>query len=162
MLFEGNMFSSYRINHYTDDISDDTWTKITASMKICNKSQTTKSPATENPPTSKQTTIAKLDSGASANYFRFQDAMHCLDDIHEDDGPSAITPTLETIKATKAGSLPLAQKNLSDDARKAHIFNKLGSASLISVANICDDGCQVLFDRNHAYITKNKKLLIKN
>lgn len=129
-------------------------------MKICNKSQTTKSPATENPPTSKQTTIAKLDSGASANYFRFQDAMHCLDDIHEDDGPSAITPTLETIKATKAGSLPLAQKNLSDDARKAHIFSKLGSASLISVANMCDDGCQVLFDRNHAYITKNKKLLI--
>ena len=91
-------------------------------MKICNKSQTTKSPATENPPTSKQTTIAKLDSGASANYFRFQDAMHCLDDIHEDDGPSAITPTLETIKATKAGSLPLAQKNLSDDARNIHYY----------------------------------------
>ena len=129
-------------------------------MKLCNKLK--KSTSTENPPSSSTTyTIAKLDSGASANYFRFQDAAQCLDELCEDNGPEAITPTLETIKATKSGMLPLGITSLGKNARKTHVFDTLGSASLISVANMCDDGCHVVFNKNNVFITKDNKVIIK-
>ena len=118
-------------------------------MKICAL------PITSNPPPHHR--IAKLDSGATNNYFRLQDE-ECLEDVHEADGPTAITPTLETLKATKQGKLPFSNTSLTSEALKTHVFPKLGSASLISVPQLCDDGCTVVFNKKKAYITKNKKL----
>ena len=132
-------------------------------MKFCNKLSSSSPVSRIVNPFSNQssTTIAKLDSGASAHYFRYKDAVKCLQDVAEDDGPEVVTPTLDTIKATHKGKLPFASKELSTNARESHVFGQLGSASLISVASMCDDGCQVMFDKNNAFITKNNKLLIK-
>ena len=41
------------------------------------------------------------------------------------------------------------------------MFDKLGSASLVSVANSCDNGCKVVFDQYHAHITKGNELSFK-
>jgi len=114
-------------------------------------------PLTNNPPTPHR--IAKLESGASNNYFRLQDE-ECLEGVHEADGPTAITPTLETLKATKEGKLPFSNTSITSKALKTHVFPKLGSASLISVPQLCDDGCKVVFDKKHVCITKNKEIII--
>jgi len=64
----------------------------------------------------------------------------CLEDVHEADGPTAITPTLEILKATKEGKPPFSNASLTSKALKSHVFPKLGSASLISVLQMCNDG----------------------
>ena len=84
----------------------------------------------------------------------------CLEDVHEVDGPTAITPTLETLKATKQGKLPFSNTSLTSEALKTHVFPKLGSASLISVPQLCDDDCTVVFNKKKAYISKNNKIIV--
>ena len=123
-------------------------------MRICNLNYCPST--TDNPPSH---VTAKLDSGATDNYFSILDTDDCLEDVEQvSNGPTAITPTSDTITATKKGKLPFSNTNLSDQARTAHTFEGLTSTSLVSVAKMCDDGCKVTFDRDHAYVTKDNKL----
>ena len=129
-------------------------------MKICNM-KTSHSSSTGNPPKESTNVVAKLDSGASGNYFRWQDAAVCFDDLSDNDGPEAITPTLDIIKATKKGTIPVQSKKLGQAAKTAHVFKNLNSASLVSVAAMCDDGCEVVFDKHNAFIIKDNELVLQ-
>ena len=149
----------------TDENEDQSWIKIKHGMNICNKkichNQTSHSSSTGNPPKESTNVVAKLDSGASGNYFRWQDAAVCFDDLSDNDGPEAITPTLDIIKATKKGTIPVQSKKLGQAAKTAHVFKNLNSASLVSVAAMCDDGCEVVFDKHNAFIIKDNELVLQ-
>lgn len=79
-------------------------------------------------------------------------------------GPTVNFPNGKTSKATQAGHLALVHKasdaQLSPAATQVVILPGLTSASLISVGQLCDDGCEVRFNKDHATIIKNNKLLI--
>ena len=106
--------------------------------------------------------MAKLDSGASANYFTPLDAAECLDDIVENDGPTVITPTNEEIKANKKGKIPFPFATaLSSKATEAHVIDNLRSSSLLAAANFVDDGCVVLLSQKQAYVIKNNKVQVQ-
>ena len=49
--------------------------------------------------------------------------------------------------------LPLSPL-LPEQAQQAHVFPKLASNSLLSVATLCDAGCQVTFNRDKVQVTK--------
>ena len=51
--------------------------------------------------------------------------------------------------------------NLSQTALKVLVFPNLTNESLISIGQLCDDGCIVLFTKTHAFICKNEKLIGK-
>ena len=57
------------------------------------------------------------------------------------------------ISATRTEHIPLAS-SLSVNAKKAHIFYGLHSASLISLGQICDDYCVAILDKNKINILK--------
>ena len=59
-----------------------------------------------------------------------------------------------------AGLLPLAQ-SISSQAKLAHIFDDLHSASLVSWGQLCDDGCKILLDKTHMYVLKDKSIVLK-
>ena len=76
------------------------------------------------------------------------------------DGPIFQLPNNATIDATKTGSIPLS-RSLSTHAKKAHVFDGLQSASLISLGQLCDNGCIEKLDNNEINILKNKTLILK-
>ena len=47
------------------------------------------------------------------------------------------------------------------EGTKVYVFPHLTNESLISVGQLCDDGCIVFFTQNHFYVTKNDQLIIK-
>ena len=69
-------------------------------------------------------------------------------------------PNNETISSTEKGELPLA-KSLTKQARLANILPKLGSASLISLGQLCDDDCNVLLTKKTLLVIKNKEIVLQ-
>ena len=76
------------------------------------------------------------------------------------DGPTFQFPNNETMSMTRTGNTPTAS-SLSARAKKAHIFDGLHSASLISLVQLCDDDCVAILDQNEIYILKGKTLILK-
>ena len=64
------------------------------------------------------------------------------------------------IAADRKGILPLSEE-LSDAAKTAMILPNLRSASLISMGQLCDDGCDVLFNKDILLVMKNKKIVLR-
>ena len=55
--------------------------------------------------------------------------------------------------ATKTGSIRIS-RILSTHTKKAHIFDVLQSASLISLGQLCDNDCIAILDKNKINILK--------
>ena len=89
--------------------------------------------------------IAKADSGASDHYW-MSSQKHCMEKIQSTDGPPIQLPNQEFISATEEGQLPLPS-NLSTSARTAKILPNLRSSNLISVGKLCDNDCNVFFNK---------------
>ena len=68
-------------------------------------------------------------------------------------------PNNQFIKNTHEAFLPIP--GLPESARLARIFPQLTSASLISIAQLGDAGCQAIFDRDMVKITKDGKTLLQ-
>ena len=49
--------------------------------------------------------------------------------------------------------------NVSAEAYKAYIFQDM-TKSLVSIGNLCDDGCIALFDKEQLFIIKNNTVLL--
>ena len=64
------------------------------------------------------------------------------------------------MSATRTGNTPL-EISLSADAKKAHIFDVLHSASLISLVQLCDNDCIAILDKNEINIFKGKTIILK-
>ena len=69
-------------------------------------------------------------------------------------------PNNATINETNTGILPLS-RSLSTHAKKAHLFNGLHSALIISLEQLCDNDCIAILDNNEINILKDKKLILK-
>ena len=90
-------------------------------------------------PPNNTTIIAKEDSDASNNYWCNEDIPVLADitDVHN--RPTVQLPKNDTMSDTQAGHIP-SSLSLSKQASKAHIFDGIHSASLISLGQLCDDG----------------------
>ena len=69
-------------------------------------------------------------------------------------------PDLDKIKSSEQGEVPLAP-TLTTRARTALVLPKLGSASLISLGQLCDDGCSVVLRKKYLDVVKNGKVILK-
>ena len=79
--------------------------------------------------------------------------------MHADpNGPTVKLPNNQQITASHSGFLPFS-KHLSKSATKTSLFNNL-SNNLISIGQLYDDGCEVLFTQSHMQVTKNKNIII--
>jgi len=57
------------------------------------------------------------------------------------------------------GLLPL--QHLSTQAKMAHVFNDLKSASLISLDRLCHDGCKIILTKTLLKVWKDKHLVLQ-
>ena len=103
--------------------------------------------------------VMKADSGASGTYLMERHADKLKQLQATSTGPRVGTPTGLSIEPTAKGKLPF--QALSNDAKNAHVFPALTSASLLSMGQLCDDGCTAIFTKNNLNIFKNGKLIIK-
>ena len=103
--------------------------------------------------------VAKLDSGATGHYGRKKDAHILKNRSRIKDGPSVLLPDSSTTISDEDGFLPLPDQ-LSDVAKHAYIFEGITNSTLLSVGKFCDDGCEVLFTKELALITKNGEILL--
>jgi hypothetical protein len=86
--------------------------------------------------------IAKADTGATAHCFKPEDS-NVLDSLKfTDQGPQVRHPNNAIIKADQVGNLP--HMNLPLAATETHMLKDLKSASLISIGQLCDVGCQAV------------------
>ena len=74
------------------------------------------------------------------------------------DGPTVQLPKNATMNATKTGSI-LLSVSLSTHAKKAHMFDGLHSASLISLGQMFEDDYISILDKNEINILKNDTLI---
>ena len=82
-----------------------------------------------------------------------------LADVEVDSiGPTVILPDTSTLTATKQGNLPIQQ--LSSAAKKTAVFDNLQS-SLISLGQLCDDGCTVVLTKKNLIAAKDKKIILQ-
>ena len=101
--------------------------------------------------------IAILDSGTSKNYMKVNTPLYNVNPVN--DGEHVVLPNGDRITSTHRGYLPITQ--LSQAARESDIFPGLTQSSLISIGQLCDDGCTVVFKQNWAYIYKDGKLIMR-
>ena len=74
-------------------------------------------------------------------------------------GTTVHLPNLETITSSAAGFLPL-HTSVSTAAKLTHVFDDLHSASLLSLGQLCDDGCKVLLDEKNIHVFKNNQIVL--
>ena len=83
----------------------------------------------------------KGDTGASHDYWMKND-KNILTNITKTYGTAVQLPNNQMIMANSQGELPLPSA-LSTKARTAMIVPKLTSSNLISIGQLCDDGCNI-------------------
>jgi hypothetical protein len=116
------------------------------------------SPATV--PPLKPAIIAKSDTGATAHYFKNEDAIILHDLLPTNQGPQVRLPNNSIIQATHAGRLPY--DHLPPSATSTHIFPGLKSASLLSIGQLCDVGCKAVFRKRDLQIYDEDHKLVIN
>ena len=80
--------------------------------------------------------------------------------INTRNGPIVQLQNNDTMSVTRTRNTPLASSQ-SAHAKKAHIFDGLHSASLISLCQMCNDDCVAILDKNEIHIIKENKLILK-
>ena len=103
--------------------------------------------------------IMKGDSGATSHYVRPQD-KECLKNIVDYAGPSVLLPDADKISPSHQGALNI-HEDLSNTACVGTILPNLKSSSLLSLGQICDDGCDILLNKKKLYALKDKKIVLQ-
>ena len=125
--------------------------------KLCYNQSTISCPPPVAPLLSTKRITAKIDSGASKHYFT-KDAKHVLHNVHTiTNGQSVSVPNGETISPDERGYLNLP--HVSSHAKSTTIFPKL-QQSLISVGQLCDDGCTATFSKNYVIVKQGHKTVM--
>ena len=110
-------------------------------------------------PNIKKTIIAKGDSAATAHYFRLQDA-DVLENKTNIKEPTIKQPDNTDLTSEGSGTIPLS-KHLSAEAQTAMIIPNLKSASLISIGQLCDDGCTAVMDKKDLAVVKKNTVILR-
>ena len=101
---------------------------------------------------------AKLDSGATKHFFK-KEHLQFLKNVQKiSNGPLAHLPNGTVVKATYEGTITFLFPML-EKSSKVLVFPHLTNESLVSIGQLCDDGCIVIFTKHRAYVTKNGTLL---
>ena len=74
-------------------------------------------------------------------------------------GPPITLPNDSTIQTSATGNLPI--QHLSQNATKTYLLQDLNKTNLISLGQLCDDGCHILLTKKNLYVCKNKALILK-
>ena len=82
---------------------------------------------------------------------------HC-DAIPTNPGLLVTLPSGASISSTHKAKLTLP--NLPDGARQCHLFPGLATGSLMSIGQLCDNGCQALFTATTVKITRNHQTVL--
>ena len=103
-----------------------------------------------------KTVLAKADSGASKNYFPASYADVLLN-VKNTNGPTVHLADDSTIHATQIGLLPLSPA-LSNKAKSTCVFEDL-KTPLLSLGQLCDDGCEIHLDSKKLVAFKDNKII---
>ena len=103
--------------------------------------------------------VAKGDTGASHHYWT-NNNKSILKNLTKMKGISVQLPNSEIITSTEKGELPLSSL-LSPQAKNAIVLPKLTSANLISLGQLCDDGCSIVLDKNKMIAVKDNTIVLK-
>ena len=100
---------------------------------------------------------ATFDSGASSNYLRPKD-IKVVKESTKAIGPTVTMPDSSTSTSTEYVHLPLSAQ-LSKTAQKAYVIPKLESSTLISVGQLCDDNCDVIFRKQSVHVIDESRAI---
>lgn len=100
---------------------------------------------------------AKGDCTASHHYVRPSD-VNVLTNVRKYAGQSVTLPDGDKIAPSHQGELPV--QGLSQEARTATVLPRLKSSTLLSLGQLCDDGCSILLTKTHLYGTKDKRVIL--
>ncbi len=110
------------------------------------------------PPIASPNIIAKLDSGASRHYFTTSDSTALRNVRPFTDVIPVSLPNGDELHAQNQGNLPIP--HLTADATQTRILDGLNT-SLVSVGQLCDDGCVATFKKDSVIVTKNTKVVLQ-
>jgi hypothetical protein len=102
---------------------------------------------------------ALLDSGATGTFVSSADAVYLRQSVPISNGPTVLSASGTVMTATQRGTLPLSPL-LSDAAQSAFVLDDLRTGTLISLAQLCDDGCEAIFSKNNVKIVKMNSTII--
>ena len=74
-------------------------------------------------------------------------------------GPTVFLPNNQSITSNATGNLPIP--TLSTTSTQAHILPGLKNSSLLSLGQLCDDGCQILLDKKALFVVKEDELVME-
>ena len=132
---------------------DNPWVKVTSKFKHAFSSTL---PRTKLPPSN--TIITKGDSGATNHYFALRD-KNGLNNCIPSENPIEVTlPNAATLHSTEEANLPF--DHLSPTGSKVDIFPGLRH-SLISLGQLCDDGCEIKLNKHKLIATKEGKVILE-
>jgi hypothetical protein len=74
-------------------------------------------------------------------------------------GPTVMLPDSSNIQATHSGQLPF-HPSFSEKAKQAHVLDGITNASLISLGQLCHDGCVAILYKAKIKIFKDKTCVV--
>ena len=98
----------------------------------------------------------KADSGATRTYIKPEHSSYIQDVKSLINGPEAILPDGSTIQASQQGNITF-QHNVK---LPSLIYPKLTSESLLSIGQLCDQGCIAKFSEKALHVFKNGELIL--
>ena len=90
------------------------------------------------------------------HYFKLNALVQRLK--HTAFGPKFTLPGGDTMTATKQGSLNIPE--LTWNGKNVHVFPNLQSANLLSIGQLFDDGCIIIFHNNLVLVNKHNKIIL--
>ena len=99
------------------------------------------------------------DTAATAHYLHPSTLPHCSHVAHNTSGPTVQVSNGHIIKTAFRATLQLSSK-LSSKSQSTHVFKDITTGSLISMGQLCDDDCVVIFTKSDVNILKHNKVII--
>ena len=100
-----------------------------------------------------------LDSGATGSFVTTEDQRVLTNLVTTNDGPTILAANGNTMPTQAQGQLQLSS-TLTPKAQHAFVLDDLKTGTLISLSQLCDDDCIVLFTKYGVNIIKNDQGII--
>ena len=103
--------------------------------------------------------IAKGDTGATSHYWTDND-KEIPYNIKKNKRPSCPTTRQYNNICNRTGGITLVELIISKSNKNLN-FTTIKSANLISLGQLCDDGCTITLNRENMKVTKNNTTILK-
>ena len=101
---------------------------------------------------------AIADSGCTSHFWRTDASCKNIKLVKNNDGVKVLLPNKEVMESTHTGNIPF--QGLSVEATKVQLFPEI-RVNLISLGQLCDDGCIIHLHKKNIKIYKHNKMLMK-